>query len=262
MNTDTGSVAMPPPSSGATMRDEQLPLLPGLVDTPTGPIGHLTLAIADLVLDGALQCRTTTSAATIAAYAEALREGATFPEIRVVRVDGQLLVVDGWHRVKAHVEAGRSDIEATVESGDRWHATIVAAGANASHGLQRTIDDKRRAVRILLASEIGAGLASRALAKLAGVSHTFVDEMRKRYNVKQGTVVSEKRIEQVDGEPTGEWKVLLDSLAASSSQPYYRTCVLACKAAQDLDALRAVDNWGDTGRRAKELRERELACNP
>ena len=242
------------------MLDEQLPLLPGLRTEDGLPVGRLSLLVIELVLDGALQCRTQTDAAVVAAYAELLREGATFPAIRVLRVAGRLLVVDGWHRALAHRDAGRDVIEADVSDGTWSEAVLAAAGANANHGLQRTMEDKRRAVRLLLTDESSAKRSSRELAKIAGVSHTFVDDTRKRYDVKPGQVVTEKRIEQVDGEPAGAWRGLIE--AAAGEESYIRTGILTCRAAPDLMALRAARCWGALGAEARTLRERELADKP
>ena len=195
------------------MRDEQLALLPGLRTEDGLPVGRLSLLVIELVFDGALQCRTQTNQVVVDAYADQLREGATFPAIRALRVDGRLLVVDGWHRGLAHRAAGRDLIEADVSDGTWSEAILAAAGANANHGLQRTMEDKRRAVRLLLTDEASARRSSRELAKVAGVSHTFVDETRKRYNVKAGQVVTSKRIEEVDGEPQGEWRDLIATIS-------------------------------------------------
>lgn len=164
-----------------------------------------TLQVAELVLDASLQCRAAIDDETVNSYAESMREGATFPPIRVVHVEGQLLVVDGWHRLHATKQAGLKTIAAQVRPGTRREALLSAIAANADHGKSRTIEDKRRAVRALLQDPEWCCLASRELAKLAGTSHTFINETRARYGVEPGEVLTELRVAEVDQGIPAAW---------------------------------------------------------
>ena len=85
---------------------------------------------------------------------------------------------DGFHRYSAVKKAGLEVINAEVKNGTRRDATLYAIGANASHGLPRTHDDRRRAVAMLLDDEEWSfNKSSREIAAMARVSHTLVLNM-------------------------------------------------------------------------------------
>lgn len=56
--------------------------------------------------------------------------------------------------------------------------TLGRVGANASHGLRRTNDDKRRAVLTLLNDLEWAKWSDREIARACGVTHPFVAKQR------------------------------------------------------------------------------------
>lgn len=144
-----------------------------------------SLKVADLILDPELQPRTAMSEETIEEYREALEraeadgEPVTFPPIMVFDVDGSLFVTDGFHRVESVRRHERTEtIRAEVRKGTREQAIIAAAGANGTHGLKRTPDDKRRAVAMVLRTEDGASWSDAEIARWCAVSHPFVAKLR------------------------------------------------------------------------------------
>ena len=181
------------------------------VDTATMPPTHppMELRLNQVELDPSMQCRAGgVQEAIVAEYGQAMREGVTFPPIRLVHVGNQLLLVDGWHRHAAAVWAGLKTIWCLVEPGTRRSALLEAVKANSTHGLQRTQADKRRAVKLLLMDAEWSGLSSRELAGLAQVSHTYVDQLRKIYSVSKGEVLTDERASHVDGEAPAAWREL------------------------------------------------------
>lgn len=73
---------------------------------------------------------------TVTRYATRLRNGEVPPPVLLARRRGQLLLVDGFHRVEAALACGHSDILAKIAPIDslaeiRWQAVA----ANADHGL-------------------------------------------------------------------------------------------------------------------------------
>src|ERR687889_2199677 len=85
-------------------------------------------------------------------YAEAMLNGAQFPPVVVFGEGGNgYWLADGYHRWHAAGIAGLQLLAADVRPGGRREAILHSVGANAEHGLRRTNDDKRRAVRTLLA---------------------------------------------------------------------------------------------------------------
>jgi hypothetical protein len=189
-----------------------------------------TVPLSMLVLDPALQCRAGVVEEVVAEYAEAWH-GTAFPPIRVIRADEQLLVVDGWHRVHAARRAKATMIAAEVVDGTRRDALLEAVRANRQHGLQRTTVDKRRAVVVLLRDAEWCQLASRKLAEIAGVTHTHVDNMRKRYGVAPGELLGEDRVAEVDGELPERYETI------AKGSPYIREFVGKVREARNLRAL-------------------------
>ena len=79
------------------------------------------------------------------------------PPVRLFRIpccdhenEGEHFLSRGFHRVRAYTDAGRETIPAVVKHGTREDAHIDALASNASHGLKRSREDKRKAVIDLL----------------------------------------------------------------------------------------------------------------
>ena len=140
--------------------------------------GPQMLPLANIILDNQVQSRQAVDRCVIEEYAEKMREGTEFPPV-VVFSDGEALyVADGFHRVEAARLAGLDAIAADIRQGARRDAVLYAAGANASHGLRRSNEDKRRAVGMLLADPEWSQWSDREIARRAGVSHVFVGRIR------------------------------------------------------------------------------------
>jgi N6-adenosine-specific RNA methylase IME4 len=136
------------------------------------------LSIAGLRRDGGTQPRAMLDPSTVEAYADARRDGASFPPV-VVFYDGtNHWLADGFHRTAGHEEAGEAEIEADIRPGTQRDAILFACGANATHGLRRTTGDKRRAVLLLLGDPEWQRWSDREIARHARVSNTFVGTLR------------------------------------------------------------------------------------
>jgi hypothetical protein len=137
-----------------------------------------TIAVEHIHIDPNAQMRITTSETVVADYSEALSDGAKFPPI-VVFFDGKKYwLADGFHRHAAHVKLGLETILANVCDGGQRDAIHYSLGANETHGLRRTRADKRRAVSTALADPEWVKLSDRDVAKMCGVSHTLVSQVR------------------------------------------------------------------------------------
>jgi hypothetical protein len=135
--------------------------------------------ITAIELDASIQCRAVIDTGTVAEYAERMEAGDSFPPVVLFGTVKRCWIGDGWHRVMAARQLGRTEIEADLREGDRRDALKYALGANAANGLRRTNADKRRCVEIALA-EFG-NLSSRAIAGLCGVSDKTVEASRKEH---------------------------------------------------------------------------------
>jgi hypothetical protein len=227
----------------------------------TGNVSTLAeVPLDELVLDPQLQCRTGINQEAVEEYAEALRAGASFPPVKAIRVGASLLLVDGWHRVNAWDRACRGKpIPCEVREGTRRDALIAAAGANAHHGLRRSQADKRRAVAVLLMDPELCEQSSRDLARLVGVSHTYINQVRKAYGVGVGEVLTAERQAQVDGEPTPRWKAILEN-----TERWNAELVGEWRLAPNLDAILKLEpqGYGTWKSDCRSLRLEELATEP
>jgi len=134
------------------------------------------VSIGEISIDGGTQARAEINTATVNEYAEALTEGDALPPA-VVFYDGlKYHLADGFHRLHANRQIGATTMECDVRVGTLQDARLYAYGANKSHGLRRTADDKRKAVQGMLADF--PDWSDRAIAKHVGVSHPFVAAIR------------------------------------------------------------------------------------
>ena len=131
------------------------------------------------IITGHTQFRAAENVATVDAYAEAMEAGEIFPPIVVWRVDGELHLSDGYHRLAALRRLKRECVEADVREGTALELFEHALGANAQHGLPRTQEDKRKAVRAALAHPELSRRSDKQIAKLCLVSQPFVSGLRK-----------------------------------------------------------------------------------
>jgi regulator of replication initiation timing len=143
-------------------------------------------------IDGGTQPRTEIHEATVAEYAEAMREGVNLPPLVLFFDGAELWLADGFHRYHASMKLGLVATGAEIHNGTRRDAVLYAAGANDAHGLRRTNADKRRAVMMLLDDPEWATWSDNAIAKTCHVSQPFVGNVRASLK----TVISETPAER------------------------------------------------------------------
>lgn len=137
-----------------------------------------TLALSAIRTNGGTQTRVQLNAAAVKEYGEAMTEGVHFPPV-IVFFDGtDHWLADGFHRVQASMDIGALSIDAEIRPGNQRDARLYSAGANGSHGVQRTNEDKRRAVQTLLADAEWAKWSDREIARQCKVHHQMVSNMR------------------------------------------------------------------------------------
>jgi hypothetical protein len=163
-----------------------------------------TLPLSFIRCDGGTQPREAINDAVVSEYAERLVDGDEFPPVTVFYDGSDYWLADGFHRVAAHDEAGRGQIEADIRSGTRLDAVLHAAGANRDHGLRRTNADKRRAVLMVIEHPDASEWSGRKIASCCGVSPDFANRMlaehrpslssddsdTRTYTTKHGTVAT------------------------------------------------------------------------
>jgi N6-adenosine-specific RNA methylase IME4 len=138
------------------------------------------IAVASLRADPAIQQRAGLTTERVDAYAELLRDGTELPPVIAFWDDTEdfAWLADGFHRFAAAQANGANDILCDVRDGGRRDAILYSVGANATHGLHRTREDKRRAVRTLLEDPEWVVWSDRAIAEACKVSHEFVRQLR------------------------------------------------------------------------------------
>lgn len=246
--------ATPPAASGNVAE---------VLAAPDGAV--LAVAIEAIERNPAYQARVAVDAEVVEEYAGAVRDAGTgpfpFPPVEVARVGGRLVLTDGWHRVAAVLQADGNIIPARVT--DRTEAEMLRAclGANATHGLRRTQEDKRRAVLLALTDPELAKLASRPLGDLCGVSHAFVSGVRRGMGVEVGEVLTDVKIRRAEDRPSADYDP--DWTAAAK---WERRQIAAASWASDVDALAAtVGTYNTSGwvsRRQAELADGDAVCEP
>lgn len=137
-----------------------------------------SLDLKAIRIDGGTQSRAAINPAAISEYAEAMRDGAHFPPPVVFHDGADHWLADGFHRFHALMMNGSDAAEFEVRQGNRRDAILYSAGANASHGLRRNRDDKRRAVSTLLADEEWSKWSDREIARRCGVGADLVGTVR------------------------------------------------------------------------------------
>ena len=99
----------------------------------------MKIKIADL--DLSLQTRAGTDADTIKTYAEAMADGAQFPDVTVFTDGTKYWLADGFHRVMAAKVNGKAAISADVRKGTEDDAVVFGGTANNKQGKRPTMAD-------------------------------------------------------------------------------------------------------------------------
>jgi hypothetical protein len=156
------------------------------------------LASHKITTDPELQPRVSLDSDTAADYCEAIRAGAKFPPLTVF-FDGETYWLgDGFHRHHAFTMLGAKQVPVLIHQGTRRDALLFSCGANATHGLQRSNEDKRRAVEKLLGDQQWKRWSSRQIARACGVSQPFVDKLRAELS-DNGYQIDEPRLAERGG---------------------------------------------------------------
>lgn len=127
----------------------------------------------------------------VSEYAASMLEGREFPAVSAIYDGERLWLWDGFHRAKASEEAGNDSIMVQFNNGTKRDAWMLSLGANSTHGLVRSREEKREAVRRAMADPELAAESDRALALICNVSRPFIAEMRPKMLTKSAPEESE-----------------------------------------------------------------------
>jgi len=153
-----------------------------------------TINIADVRVNGGTQSRAAIDRGVVSEYADAIKGGARFPPITVYFDGVSYWLADGFHRYEAYALAQVYEVLADIRQGTQRDAILFSVGANASHGLRRTNDDKRRAVQTLLNDPEWAVWSNREIARQCQVDEKTVRRYREEASAEKPQIAPERTV--------------------------------------------------------------------
>jgi hypothetical protein len=136
------------------------------------------IPVSAIITDAGTQIRYKLDDGAVAEYRDRYETGEAGPPLEVVSDGLNYWLTDGFHRLRAAKLLGFLEIECSVHEGNLWAAQLRAVDANHQHGVRLTNEDKRRAVRLLLAVQEREGWSDRDIARMCRVTHTFVSSLK------------------------------------------------------------------------------------
>lgn len=133
------------------------------------------IPLSEIRIDGGTQSRAAMDQGTVDDYAEHID---ALPPADVYHDGEHHWLADGFYRFHAHAKLKRESMACVVHKGTLDDAKWHAAGANKSHGLRRTNEDKEKAVKMALALSDATKRSDREIADHCGVSPTTVGKYR------------------------------------------------------------------------------------
>lgn len=142
------------------------------------------IAIKDISFDPSSMTRASISQTVVADYQAAITSGERMPPVILFRdSDKKLWIGDGWHQLYAWKANQTVDIKAEVYPGGRREAVLYSLYANATNGLRRSREDKKRAVAVILSDPEGFDTSDNWIANALRVSAEFVAGVRNELRV-------------------------------------------------------------------------------
>ncbi len=146
------------------------------------------VAIPSIKIDGGTQQRASINESIVAEYAEQIKAGDTFSPVTVFFDGTDYWLADGFHRYHAHRLAGLDEISCDVRTGTSREAILFSVGANDTHGLRRTNEDKQKAIATLLSDPEWSLWSDREIARACRVSDKTVGAARQARQVRNSAL--------------------------------------------------------------------------
>ncbi|HBT77181.1 MAG TPA: hypothetical protein DEB39_09725 [Planctomycetaceae bacterium] len=141
----------------------------------------IDLPLDSIRTDAKTQMRIAMCDKTVNEYAEDL---APLPPITVFQIDDTYVLADGFHRLAAYKKRGRDTIPCVVMQGTLDDAREFACGANSTHGLRRSDEDKRNAVESFFQIPGRENLTNSEAGRRLNLSTPYVKKVREELGVK------------------------------------------------------------------------------
>lgn len=113
-------------------------------------------------------------------YQQDIEDGQKMPPVVVFSEAGsaRYILADGFHRLLAHVNAEKPEIEVDIYEGGMHEALVYALSANTVHGLRRSNADKRNAVEMALKDPQLSQLTQQEIGDICGVTRKTVQRIQ------------------------------------------------------------------------------------
>jgi hypothetical protein len=142
------------------------------------------LRLNEIRIDGGTQPRVEINNALVKEYADEIKSNRSswfrikkiFPPLDVFYDGKSYWLVDGFHRRHAYAREGVAQVDCQITDGTLEEARWASLSKNHAHGLRRTNEDKREAVKTAL--KLKPELSDRAIAEWCGVSDKTVSAAR------------------------------------------------------------------------------------
>lgn len=184
------AVAEPPKESKPDAEEEEEVKLKLPPPPNPKPKATETVTLKNLITDADTQNRVSIEQDTVVHYSEIIKDAKKsespipLPPLSAVRSkEGKLYLWDGFHRLEALKKAHETTFDVDLyEVPKDWdaveYAQLLALGANATHGKQRTNRDIQRAVKNALANPDIAAWTNTVIANWVGVSEGMIRNHR------------------------------------------------------------------------------------
>lgn len=212
------------------------------ISVPSTQESHLkTMNLKAIRTDGGTQQRAQISEETVQAYADLIKDGVEFPPVTVFYDGEDSWLADGHHRWLAHERAGKASISVHVLPGSQRDAVLYSVSANANHGLTRTQEDKRKAVKTILEDFEWSDWSDREIARKCAVSlqlvqavkHEHLEGERVSSRAMNNKGTSKRKIEAPKEEPVIQDDEIVQELVAANEELTDRLAVAAMEATDE-----------------------------
>jgi ParB-like chromosome segregation protein Spo0J len=159
------------------------------------------LELSKIRIDGGTQPRQTINDTVIQEYSDAVFDGTHLPPVDIFFDGNNHWLADGFHRYFAYKKAGLKEIPALIHNGTQRDAIFFSVGANATHGLRRTKEDKIQAIRTVLGDLEYADASDNEIAKLVKLTRQTVQRLRNEMGIEDKSKVVKRGDQTFKQEP-------------------------------------------------------------
>jgi hypothetical protein len=190
------------------------------------------LPIASITTNAGIQVRSGLHFPSVNSYAALMRERPMDPVVVYHEGNGTFLLADGFHRLAAAKQLGRTTINATIYSGTAREAQWFALGVNRAHGRRLSKRDVARAIRVAI--EQFPDCSSKQLAEHIGCSQSYVAAVKEQVRGSSNLV-----LDHVVGKDGKTYPAFQRKATPSAAHPKHDAIVQAVQAGRSSKDIKA-----------------------